>query len=75
MYLAQALLQVAENQTIGENLRGDNESSTEDLMFDDGLEEDEELPVGQEEFVETTEGVEDDDTTDFSAAGKKTSAC
>ena len=75
MYLAQALLQVAENQTIGENLRGDNESPTEDLMFDDGLEEDEELPVDQEEFVETTEGVEDDVTTDFSAAGKKTSAC
>ena len=75
MYLAQALLQVAENQTIGENLPGDNESPTEDLMFDDGLEEDEELPVDQEEFVETTEGVEDDGTTDFSAAGKKTSAC
>ena len=37
MYLAQALLQVAENQTIGENLRGDNESPTEDLMFDDGF--------------------------------------
>lgn len=70
MYLAQALLQVVENQTTGENLLGlDNDSPTEDSMFDDGLEEDEEVPVDQEEFVEATEDGEEDDTTDFSEAG------
>ena len=70
MYLAQALLQVVENQTTGENLLGlDNDSPTEDLIFEDGLEEDEEVPVDQEEFVEATEGVEDDDTADFATAG------
>ena len=59
-----------ENQTTGENLLGlDNDSPTEDSMFDGGLEEDEEVPVDQEEFVEATEDGEDNDTTDFSAAG------
>ena len=79
MYLAQALLQVVENQTTGENLLGlDNDSPTEDLIFDDGLEEDEEVPVDQEEFVEATEGaegVEDDDTADFATAGTNKTKC
>ena len=37
-------------------------------MLDDGLEEDEELPVDQEETVEGAEAMADEDTTDFAGA-------
>ena len=68
---AQALMQVVDNQA-SENIRGDNDSPTDELLLDNGLEEEEEeeeeeegegeqLPVHHHEDVleqEITEGPE-----------------
>ena len=43
-------------------------------MLDDGLEEDEEVPDEQQEIVEGTEAVGDEDVTDYAAAGMNSRA-
>lgn len=68
---AQALRQVEENQST-ETLRTVDENATEDLMLDDGFEEDEDvLPVDEEEEILQAAAVAgDDDSADFVGAGK-----